>query len=337
MFLRNDLENEELGRLSEFACKSVQSRGRAQEEAPEGFRTCFQRDRDRIIHTKALRRLMHKTQVFLSPEGDHYTTRLTHTLEVAQIARTIARALTLNEDLTEAIAMGHDLGHTPFGHMGERFLDKRHNKGFEHNVQSLRVVDVLEKNYKGKTLNLTFEVRDGIVNHTGNRKPITLEGQVVKFSDRIAYINHDIDDAIRAGVISQDDIPERFLEGLGYNHGSRINYLVRDIVENSDGKPEIIQSQDVGKLMSDLREWMFKNVYENPNVRANSEMAKVKNLIYTFYDYFLEHPELLDKGERLQAETDGLEEVVKDRIAGMTDRYAINLYNDLFVPSGWNQ
>lgn len=335
MLLREDLENDELKRLSEFACKSLQSRGRAEEEKPDEFRTCFQRDRDRIIHTKALRRLMHKTQVFLSPEGDHYTTRLTHTLEVSQIARTIARSLALNEDLTEAIAMGHDLGHTPFGHVGERFLAKRHKDGFEHNVQSLRVVDVLEKNYKGKTLNLTLEVRDGIVKHSGAEKPMTLEGQIVKFSDRIAYINHDIDDAIRAGVISHGDIPKEFLEGLGYNHGSRISYLVRDIVENSDGKPEIIQSEKAGTLMNGLRDWMFKNVYENSNVRANSELEKVKNLIFSFYDYFLENPELLDNDERLQAETDGLEEVVKDRIAGMTDRYAINLYNDLFVPSGW--
>ncbi len=335
MLLREELEKQEYERLSPYACKAAESAGRAALEEPCELRTCFQRDRDRIIHSKALRRLMHKTQVFLSPEGDHYRTRLTHTLEVAQIARTISRALRLNEDLTEAIAMGHDLGHTPFGHNGEAFLAERHPGGFSHNIQSLRVVDVIERNAKGNTMNLTMEVRDGIVNHSGPNKPFTLEGQVVRVSDRIAYINHDIDDALRAGVIRQEDLPAGSIEVLGSNHGDRIDYLVRDIVEHSDGKDHIIQSDVAFKAMDDLRNWMFANVYRNPVVKQERELFRIKNLIFSLYDYFLEHPDELPKEQLDLLDKDGAEEVVKDHIAGMTDRYAIKLYSELFVPLGW--
>ena len=239
---RIDLENREKQILSPLAAKSAESRGRQVEEEPCATRTDFQRDRDRIIHSKAFRRLMHKTQVFLAPEGDHFRTRLTHTIEVSQIARTIARALNLNEDLTEAIALGHDLGHTPFGHNGEDVLNQIHPGGFEHNVQSLRVADVLESTSSRKGMNLTAEVRDGIVNHTGPVKPFTLEGQIVKLSDRIAYINHDIDDAVRSGVISIDDVPKSSLELFGYSHRQRIDAMVNDVIENSEGKDEIMQS-----------------------------------------------------------------------------------------------
>ena len=278
---------------------------------------------------------MHKTQVFLSPEGDHYRTRLTHTLEVAQIARTIARALRLNEDLTEAIAMGHDLGHTPFGHNGEAYLAERHPGGFSHNLQSLRVVDVIERNSKGKTMNLTMEVRDGIVNHSGPVVPFTLEGQVVRLSDRIAYINHDIDDALRAGVIKQEDMPGHCIDVLGDSHGDRIDFLVMDTVRNSDGKDRIMQSPQAKEAMDELRSWLFANVYRNPLVKEDRELFRIKNLIFELYDYFMENPRLLPKEQLDLLETDGLEEVVKDHIAGMTDRYAIKLYSELFVPLGW--
>ena len=335
MLLREELEKQEYERLSPFAQKSAESIGRAVQEDPCDLRTCFQRDRDRIVHSKALRRLMHKTQVFLSPEGDHYRTRLTHTLEVAQIARTISRALMLNEDLTEAIAMGHDLGHTPFGHNGEAYLDERHPGGFSHNIQSLRVVDVIERNYKGKTLNLTMEVRDGIVNHSGPVEPFTLEGQVVRLSDRIAYINHDIDDALRAGVIKQEDLPKHCIDALGDSHGARIDFLVKDTIRNSDGKDRIMQSPDAKQAMDELRSWMFANVYRNPLVKEEKELFRIRNLIFSLYDYFMEHPSLLPKEQLDLLGTDGLDEVVKDHIAGMTDRYAIKLYSELFVPLGW--
>ncbi|MBR3705837.1 MAG: dNTP triphosphohydrolase, partial [Firmicutes bacterium] len=244
MLLRESLEQREFVMLSEKAAKSALSRGRAMEEEKCDLRTDFQRDRDRIIHSKAFRRLMHKTQVFLAPEGDHFRTRLTHTIEVSQIGRTIARALNLNEDLVEAIALGHDLGHTPFGHNGEDVLNKIHPGGFEHNVQSLRVADVLESTASRRGMNLTAEVRDGIVNHTGSLKPFTLEGQVVKISDRIAYINHDIDDAVRSGVISIEDIPQTSLILFGRSHRERINNMVSDVVRNSEGADAILQSED---------------------------------------------------------------------------------------------
>ncbi|MBR5642199.1 MAG: deoxyguanosinetriphosphate triphosphohydrolase [Firmicutes bacterium] len=335
MVLREELEKREYEMLSEFACKSAESRGRAVYEKPCDLRTDFQRDRDRIIHSKALRRLMHKTQVFLSPEGDHFRTRLTHTLEVAQIARTISRALGLNEDLTEAIALGHDLGHTPFGHNGEEFLNAIHPGGFAHNLQSLRVVDVIERNAAGRSMNLTAEVRDGIVNHTGPEWPFTLEGQVVRHSDRIAYINHDIDDAVRGGIIRAEDIPADCGAHLGADHRSRINTLVTDIVRSSEGKDHIVMSEDAAYYMNKLRDYMFKNVYRNPQVKLVSEMDKIRHLIESLYAYFLENSGELPAEYQSIIERDGVNEAVKDYIAGMTDRYAINIYSETFVPSGW--
>lgn len=335
MVLRQQQERFEYERLSEFACKSADSKGRLYPETPCDIRTDFQRDRDRIIHSKALRRLMHKTQVFLSPEGDHFRTRLTHTLEVAQIARTIARALNLNEDLTEAIAMGHDLGHTPFGHNGEQFLAEIHPGGFAHNVQSLRVVDVLETNKAGRSMNLTAEVRDGIVNHTGPRLPFTLEGQIVRYSDRIAYINHDIDDAIRGGIIKDEDMPAGAISYLGSDHRSRINTLVTDIIKSSDGKDKIVLSDEAAFHMNGLRDFMFAQVYRNPVVKQNAELEKIRILISQFYGYFLSHPEEMPEEYQRIIERDGINEAVKDYIAGMTDRYAIKLYSDMFMPVGW--
>ena len=263
MLLREDIEKREIEILSPLAAKSAYSRGRAVEEEKCEMRTEFQRDRDRIIHSKAFRRLMHKTQVFLAPEGDHFRTRLTHTIEVSQIARTIARSLNLNEDLTEAIALGHDLGHTPFGHNGEEILNSIHPGGFEHNVQSLRVADVLESTSSRNGMNLTAEVRDGMVNHTGPVKPFTLEGQIVKLSDRIAYINHDIDDALRSNVISMEDIPKSSLELFGYSHRERIDNMVKDVILNSQGKDEIVQSAAFKEELNLLRKFMFANVYKS--------------------------------------------------------------------------
>ncbi len=335
MVFREELEKREYEILSASACRSAESKGRAIPEEPCQLRTEFQRDRDRIIHSKALRRLMHKTQVFLSPEGDHFRTRLTHTLEVAQIARTISRALGLNEDLTEAIALGHDLGHTPFGHNGEEFLSEIHPGGFAHNIQSLRVVDVIERNAKGRTMNLTLEVRDGIINHTGPEWPFTLEGQVVRHSDRIAYINHDIDDAVRGGVIREKDIPEDCIRFLGTDHRSRINFLVTDIVRSSEGRDRILQSEEAAYHMNRLRDYMFANVYRSPAVKQASELEKIRGLIHGLYGYFLDHSGELPGEYQLILERDGAEEAVKDYIAGMTDRYAINLYTETFVPSGW--
>ena len=335
MIYREQLEQRELESLSEFAAKSVQSKGRRVSEEPCPIRTDFQRDRDRIVHSKALRRLMHKTQVFLKPEGDHFRTRLTHTLEVAQIGRTIARGLALNEDLTEAIAMGHDLGHTPFGHNGEVFLAERHPGGFEHNVQSLRVVDYLERNDNGKTMNLTMEVRDGIVNHTGPTLPFTLEGQIVRFSDRIAYINHDIDDAIRGGIIRIDDIPKEYLDYLGYRHSQRISTLVSDLIVHSEGKDKIIMSEEALYHMNGLRKFMFENVYRSKKVKQDEELDKIRNMLFFLYDYFLQNPEKLPKERLDMVDEWGLEEVVKDQIAGMTDRYAVNMFSEIFIPKGW--
>ena len=335
MVFREEQEKREYSILSPYACRAAETRGRAFYEEPCDLRTEFQRDRDRIIHSKSLRRLMHKTQVFLSPEGDHFRTRLTHTLEVAQIARTISRALGLNEDLTEAIALGHDLGHTPFGHNGEEFLNAIHPGGFAHNIQSLRVVDVIERNAAGRSMNLTAEVRDGIVNHTGPDWPFTLEWQVVRHSDRIAYINHDIDDAVRGGIIRAEDIPADCSAYLGADHRSRINTLVTDIVRNSDGKDRIAMSDDAAFYTDRLRDYMFTNVYRNPEVKQASELDKIQHLIESLYGYFLEHSEELPSEYRAIFERDGGHEAVKDYIAGMTDRYAINMYNDKFVPSGW--
>ncbi len=334
MSIREKTEALEHQILSERATKASESRGRVLEEENCEIRTIFQRDRDRIIHSKSFRRLKHKTQVFLSPEGDHYRTRLTHTLEVSQISRTISRALRLNEDLTEAIALGHDLGHTPFGHCGEYALNQIHLGGFEHNVQSLRVVDVLEKHGEGQVgLNLSHEVRDGILNHRGSELPFTMEGQVVKVSDRIAYINHDIDDAIRAGVIAVDDIPKKHLELLGYGHSQRINYLIVDMIEQSIGSNRVKFSPDVDRAFLDLRHFMFDRVYLN--LEAKREEAKAMALIKTLYEYFRDHPQAMPE-EAYEEYLEGDYAIaVKDYVAGMTDRYAVQKYKEIFVPNFW--
>lgn len=335
MLMREDLEKREKEILSPMAAKSGESRGRAFPEDKCRIRTEFQRDRDRIIHSKSFRRLMHKTQVFLAPEGDHFRTRLTHTIEVSQIARTIARALNLNEDLTEAIALGHDLGHTPFGHNGEDVLNSVHPGGFHHNLQSLRVVDVLEATSSRRGMNLTAEVRDGIVNHTGSGRPFTLEGQVVKISDRVAYINHDIDDALRSGVISMEDIPKTALELFGYSHRERINNMVTDLIKNSDGREEISQSPQFREELNRLRTFMFSHVYKSGRVKREEDLAKVEVVISSLYNYFLRDPSRLPDDLRQVAEEDGANEAVKDYIAGMTDRFALNIYTELFVPKSW--
>lgn len=335
MLYREELERREYEILSEKAAKSAASRGRLVSEEKCDLRTEFQRDRDRILHSKSFRRLMHKTQVFLAPEGDHFRTRLTHTLEVAQIARTISRGLNLNEDLTEAIALGHDLGHTPFGHNGEEILNKIHLSGFKHNVQSLRVVDVLENTSSRRGLNLTQEVRDGIVNHTGSKLPFTLEGQIVRISDRIAYINHDIDDAMRSGVIEMKDIPKSSLELFGQTHRERINSMVVDVIRNSDGKEKIYQSEPFKKELDSLRTFMFANVYKSSRVKREEDLAKVEVVLSSLYDYFLQNVQQLPDDLKKIAPKDGAEEAVKDYVAGMTDRFALNTYTELFVPKAW--
>lgn len=335
MLLREDLEKREFAVLSPLAAKSALSKGRAQEEEKCALRTEFQRDRDRIIHSKSFRRLMHKTQVFLAPEGDHFRTRLTHTIEVSQIARTIARSLNLNEDLTEAIALGHDLGHTPFGHNGEDVLNNIHPGGFAHNVQSLRVVDVLESSASRTGMNLTAEVRDGILHHTGGGIPFTLEGQIVKLSDRIAYINHDIDDALRSSVISMEDIPASSLELFGSSHRERINNMVTDVIRNSDGRDEIRQSAAYKEELDKLRSFMFSHVYKSGRVKREEDLAKVEVVISSLYEYFLKHPRRLPRELQEIARRDGINEAVKDYVAGMTDRFALNIYTELFVPKSW--
>lgn len=335
MLLREELEKREFEILSEKAVKSAESKGRMFPEEKCNIRTDFQRDRDRIIHSKAFRRLMHKTQVFLAPEGDHFRTRLTHTIEVSQIARTIARALNLNEDLTEAIALGHDLGHTPFGHNGEEVLNKIHPGGFEHNVQSLRVADVIESTQSRRGMNLTMEVRDGIVNHTGPVRPFTLEGQIVKISDRIAYINHDIDDAIRSGVISAEDLPEEAIRVFGSTHRMRINNMVVDVITNSDGRDIICQSEEYKTNLDALRTFMFATVYKSSRVKREEDLNKVEVVISSLYDYFIKNIDQLPEDMKEIAERDGKNEAVKDYVAGMTDRFALAVYTDLFVPKGW--
>lgn len=328
MLGRQQLEKREFEILAEGAFKSAESKGRQMEEASCPLRTVFQRDRDRIVHSKAFRRLMHKTQVFLSPEGDHYRTRLTHTLEVAQISRTISRALGLNEDLTEAIALGHDLGHTPFGHNGEAVLNEIHPGGFHHNEQSIRVVDRLEKRHGRRGLNLTWEVRDGILGHTGNHIPGTLEGQVVRISDRIAYINHDIDDALRSGVISKDQLPKDCIGHLGTDHRTRIDTLVKDMITASDGKREIHQSEDTAYYMNRLRQFMFKNVYYNDAVKKASDLEQVEETVRFLYGYYIENWEEMPAEYVEMTREDGVEEMVKDYVAGMTDRYAATLFQE---------
>jgi len=329
MNIRQEVEQREYEYLSQYATKSAESRGRQAVEEQCTIRTDFQRDRDRIVHSKAFRRLMHKTQVFLAPEGDHYRTRLTHTIEVSQIARTIARGASLNEDLAEAIAMGHDLGHTPFGHSGEAVLAEIYPGGFRHNVQSLRVVDVLESGSTRRGMNLTMEVRDGIVNHTGSVVPMTPEGQIVKVSDRIAYINHDIDDAIRSGIITIDDLPKASIAILGDTHKKRIDTLVRDMIEHTIGMPTAQLSSEKLEAMNDLRTYMFKNVYHNSRVKRVEDINKVKEIVEFLYSYYLEYSDELPKELLAMRDEFSIEELVKDHIAGMTDRYAINTYEEL--------
>ena len=327
---REDRENLEFSLLSPLACHAADSLGREKEEEPCSLRTCFQRDVDRVSYCKAFRRLKHKTQVFLSPEGDHYRTRMTHTLEVSRIARTIARALRLNEDLTEAIALGHDLGHTPFGHAGERALRKIYPGGFKHNAQSLRVVDRLEKD--GRGLNLTKEVRDGILCHTGEQLPMTREGSVVRLSDRIAYVNHDTDDAVRAGIMQETDIPEAVRSVIGETFSQRIDTVIRDVVASSD--TEIRMSLPVAWAMDDFRSFMFEAVYQNP--RAKSEESKVEGILSALYEAYCADLSRIPADYRLVAEQEGVERAVCDYIAGMTDQYAVHQYTELFIPSGWS-
>ncbi len=332
MTVSQRLEQEEFTRLSPYAVKSAESRGRLKDEPVCSVRTLFQRDVDRIIHSKSFRRLKQKTQVFFDPEGDHYRTRMTHTIEVSGIARTIARALCLNEDLTEAISLGHDIGHTPFGHSGERAM--RAIMGhFEHNEQSLRVVDRLEKD--GEGLNLTYEVRRGIVTHTGDDLPETLEAQIVRFSDKIAYINHDIDDSIRAGILTNDDIPKEISAVLGNTHKLRIDTLVRNVIDASWEKPQIVMTAEVEKAMMDLRSFMFENVYSSPV--AKGEEHKVTQLLGDLYNYYLKRPEAMTDDYLKLVDEDGVEQVVCDYVAGMTDKYAANKFAELFVPYGWSK
>ena len=333
MTVREELELLEHRRLNPLAAYADQSKGRPrpEPEREEDVRTCYQRDIDRIVHSKAFRRLMHKTQVFLQPEGDHYRTRMTHTLEVARIARTITRALGLNEDLAEAIAMGHDLGHTPFGHAGEAALSEVMGKPFHHNEQSLRVVDILEND--GAGLNLTHEVRLGILGHTGDYVPQTLEGQVVRRSDQIAYVNHDIDDAIRAGILTNEDIPAAVSDVLGATHRERINTLVCDAIRVSREAGAIALSPEVDKALRDLRSFMFERVYRNPV--AKGEEKKARQMLQRLYEYYIRHPEALPEDFQPQLSFDGMERTVCDYIAGMTDKYAVDKYSELFIPAGW--
>lgn len=332
--IRQKLEIREHEYLSPYAAFSDASLGRDRMEEPCDIRPMYQRDRDRILHCKAFRRLKHKTQVFLAPEGDHYRTRLTHTLEVSQNARTIARALRLNEDLTEAIALGHDLGHTPFGHAGERALNEICPEGFEHHKQSIRVVELLENH--GKGLNLTKEVRDGILNHQSKGTPHTLEGKVVRLSDKIAYINHDIDDAIRGHIIKEEEIPEEFRDILGSSSAQRLNTLIHDIVSNSEGKDDIHMSPKVHTAMFDMRKFMFDSVYTNP--LAKGEESKAKEMIRYLFEYYTSHLELLPEEYLVMVKVRSESEtrVVCDYIAGMTDRFAVAKFTELTIPRSWS-
>ncbi|SER79272.1 deoxyguanosinetriphosphate triphosphohydrolase [Lachnobacterium bovis] len=334
MTIREQIEKMEKENLSQFACLSINSKGRLVQEEQCDIRPVFQRDRDRILHSKSFRRLKNKTQVFLTPKGDHYRTRLSHTLEVSQNARTIAKALRLNEDLVEAIALGHDLGHTPFGHAGEFVLNKVYEGGFEHNVQSLRIVDKLEKS--GKGLNLTWEVRDGILNHQTHTKPHTLEGKIVRLSDKIAYVNSDFDDAIRAKILCEDDIPLEIRKTLGYDTKSRLDHLIHDIIINSMDRDDIVLSKETNEALFDLRKFMFKNVYTNPV--AKREEGKAMALLEQLYYYYMEgnHIEQLPK-KYLDMLEDGTKKgrVVCDYIAGMTDQFAISTFSSHFLPKEW--
>lgn len=333
MIVRQQLEKMERENLSPYATLSENSKGRLREEAQCDIRPVFQRDRDRIIHSKSFRRLKDKTQVFLTPEGDHYRTRLTHTLEVSQNARTIAKALRLNEELVEAIALGHDLGHTPFGHAGERALNRVCPLGFEHNVQSVRTVDVLEKD--GQGLNLTYEVRDGILNHQTSSMPNTLEGKIVRLSDKIAYIHHDMDDAIRGGILKDSDVPKEIGDVLGYTTRERLDSFIHDIVSYSFDKADISMSPEVAEAMKKMRNFMFERVYQSPIAKA--EEHKAEALVESLFNHFVRHKDdmpreylkMLDEGEQL-------DRVVCDYVGAMTDHYAISLYEDLYVPKSWH-
>ena len=317
--------------LSQYAFLTCDTKGREVPCPPCPNRTEFQRDRDRIIHSQSFRRLMNKTQVFLAPAGDHYRTRLTHTLEVTQIARIIARSLRLNEDLTEAAALGHDLGHTPFGHAGEMMMQQCYSPDFTHYKQSLRVVEKLENN--GEGLNLTYEVKDGIVNHTGKNLASTLEGVIVKYADRIAYINHDIDDACRAGILTVEDIPKEIRDVLGDKHSQRINTMVTAIISESADKPYIAMTSEVGEAMDKLRSFLFETVYLNP--LAKSEETKAKEMLAFLFEYFVKHPDKMPELYNRNIREETVERCVCDYISGMTDRYAIDLYSELFIPRVW--
>ncbi len=340
--IRERLERVEEQTLSPWATLSKNSQGRKKDEDPCPVRTAFMVDRDRIVHSKSFRRLMHKTQVFLSPEQDHYRTRLTHTLEVAQIARTIAKALGLNEVLTEAIALGHDLGHTPFGHAGEAILSEITGRDFSHERHSIRVVDILEK--KGMGLNLTYEVKDGILRHSKGRgdlfdpknMPKTLEGEVVRISDIIAYVNHDLDDAIRAKIITLNDVPEHIINGLGRSHGERIDTLVKDVIKNSNFEkdPHIRLSGKMHNLLIELREFLYEKVYLSDEVIT--EFKKAKKIMKDLFDYFRENPNMLQQLYEIEyPKAVSFEKMVVDFIAGMTDRYIIKLHNSIFLPKPW--
>ena len=328
MNLREQREKLEHEILAPAAAFSDESRGREREITPCDLRTCYQRDIDRIVHSKSFRRLKHKTQVFLQPEGDHYRTRMTHTLEVSRIARTITRALRLNEDLAEAIALGHDLGHTPFGHAGEKALNDLIEGGFRHNEQSLRVVEKLE--HGGEGLNLTYETRMGILGHTGPRIPETLEGQIVRLSDRIAYINHDIDDAIRAGILREEQLPREITAVMGSTHGARIDTLVRDAISAGAAAERIVMTPEMGEMMDDLREFMFEHVYRNP--AAKSEERKAPEILSMLFEYYVKNPEELPQDADME---DSVQRRAVDYIAGMTDTYAVEQFSNLFIPKGW--
>ena len=331
MDVRTRTEEIERLTLAPWATFSDESRVRQRPEEQDPIRPVFQRDRDRVLHCKAFRRLKQKTQVFLSPEGDLYRTRLTHTLEVSQIARTIARALRLNEDLTEAIGLAHDLGHTPFGHAGEAALNKLCPDGFKHYMQSLRVVDKLEKD--GQGLNLTWEVRNGIVTHTKGTWAATPEGRIVRMADQIAYVNHDIDDAIRAGILTDDDIPIEITDVLGHSHRDRINTLVCDAIRTSREFGKVCLSPDVDRALKELRSFMFTNVYRNPV--AKGEESKAKDMLKRLFEYYIAHPEALPEDFQPQLSFDGMERTVCDYIAGMTDNYAVEKFREIFIPMGW--
>lgn len=332
MVLREQTEAAEAALLSPYACLSARSRGRLVPLEPCPTRTCFQRDIDRIVHSKAFRRLKHKTQVFLEPEGDHYRTRMTHTIEVSRIARTIARGLRLNEDLAEAAAYGHDLGHTPFGHAGERVLNEIMPGGFAHNEQSLRVVDRLERD--GEGLNLTYEVRRGILCHTGPHQAETLEGRLLRLADKIAYINHDIDDAMRGKIIYPMDLPLSVSQVLGFTHSERINTLTVDIITQSAGKNDIVQSPACRDAMNELREFMFEYVYRSPV--AKGEEGKAQDMIRRLFEFYVKDPDKLPPEYQDIRVEEGVERAVCDYISGMTDKYAVDQFSDAFIPKSWS-